>query len=60
VQRVQALLAVGGAREREEARRELEGGIEIVDVREGEVVFAELWAQVSDDPLPAHYDTRLA
>lgn len=57
---VRALLAGGQPADLIAARRELERGIDVVDLREGEVLFPALWSQASDEPLPSQYDTQLA
>lgn len=57
---VRALLAGGEPADLIAARHELERGIDVVDLREGEVIFPALWSQVSNDPLPWRYDTQLA
>ncbi|UQX03858.1 DUF5107 domain-containing protein [Streptomyces sp. RerS4] len=41
------------------ARRVFEDGFEIPDLREGEETLAEVWAALTDRPLPAAYDFRM-
>ncbi|MCD1570572.1 DUF5107 domain-containing protein [Agromyces mediolanus] len=60
VQRVRALIARGRPADVAAARRELEDGIELIDLREGETALPALWEQLSDAPLPARYDTKLS
>ncbi|TXS57567.1 DUF5107 domain-containing protein [Streptomyces sp. t39] len=43
----------------EEARAVLDDGIEVADLREGAAVLGELWAEITDDPLPEMYDFRM-
>ncbi|MER7177319.1 DUF5107 domain-containing protein [Streptomyces mesophilus] len=50
------LLAEG---DKEGARRIFDEGFEVADLREGSELLAELWAAVSDDPLPERYDFRM-
>ncbi|GAA2781739.1 DUF5107 domain-containing protein [Crossiella cryophila] len=55
--RVQAHLAAG---QPERAAELLRAGIEVPDLREGEISLDHLWAQACPDtPLPAHYDFRM-
>lgn len=41
------------------ARRVFEDGFELADLREGEETLAEVWATLTDRPLPPHYDFRM-
>ncbi|MEU8774334.1 DUF5107 domain-containing protein [Streptomyces sp. NPDC048606] len=41
------------------ARRVFEEGFEIPDLREGEETLSEVWAGLTDRPLPAAYDFRM-
>ncbi|MER5871206.1 DUF5107 domain-containing protein [Streptomyces sp. NPDC002044] len=41
------------------ARRVFEDGFEIPDLREGEESLGEVWASLTDRPLPARYDFRM-
>lgn len=41
------------------ARRVFEDGFEIPDLREGEETLGEVWASLTDRPLPARYDFRM-
>ncbi|MGG7610519.1 DUF5107 domain-containing protein, partial [Streptomyces sp. ZG43] len=50
------LLAEG---EREAALAVFAGGFEVADLREGDEVLSETWAQLSDEPLAAAYDFRM-
>ncbi|MBC9713366.1 DUF5107 domain-containing protein [Streptomyces sp. TRM66268-LWL] len=50
------LLAEG---DKEAARRIFEEGFEVADLSEGSELIAELWAAVSDEPVPARYDFRM-
>ncbi|MER8010143.1 DUF5107 domain-containing protein [Streptomyces sp. NPDC094149] len=50
------LLAEGGP---EEARDIFRAGFEVADLREGAETIGRLWARLSDEPLPAHYDFRM-
>ncbi|MDQ0810108.1 hypothetical protein QFZ63_001822 [Streptomyces sp. B3I7] len=34
-------------------------GVEVADLREGEEVLGELWARLTDEPLPVRYDFRM-
>ncbi|MCH6163420.1 DUF5107 domain-containing protein [Streptomyces marispadix] len=52
----QVLLAQG---EREAARALFDAGFEVDDLREGDEVLGDTWAELSDDPLPARYDFRM-
>jgi tetratricopeptide (TPR) repeat protein len=54
--RAQVLLAQG---EREAARALFDAGFEVDDLREGDEVLGDTWAELSDDPLPARYDFRM-
>ena len=54
--RAQVLLARG---ETEAARAVYEEGFEVDDLREGEEALSDVWAALSSDPLPAHYDFRM-
>ncbi|WP_189055837.1 DUF5107 domain-containing protein [Longimycelium tulufanense] len=55
--RVRAALAAGL---RDEAARLLRGGIEVPDLREGEVSLDQLWAEACPgEPLPTRYDFRM-
>ncbi|GAA3850487.1 DUF5107 domain-containing protein [Streptomyces coacervatus] len=43
-----------------EAARDLfRAGFEVADLREGAEAIGRLWARLSDEPLPAHYDFRM-
>ncbi|MFF3513485.1 DUF5107 domain-containing protein [Streptomyces sp. NPDC002573] len=50
------LLAEG---DREAARAVFDDGFEVADLREGAGAIDELWARITDEPLPAHYDFRM-
>ncbi|MGW5258588.1 DUF5107 domain-containing protein [Streptomyces sp. NPDC004012] len=50
------LLAEG---DREAARAVFDDGFEVADLREGAGTIDELWARITDEPLPAHYDFRM-
>ncbi|MDR3081459.1 MAG: DUF5107 domain-containing protein, partial [Streptomyces sp.] len=50
------LLAEG---EREAARAVFDAGFEVADLREGAESIGELWARITDEPLPARYDFRM-
>ncbi|OEV08433.1 hypothetical protein AN218_26540, partial [Streptomyces nanshensis] len=54
--RAQVLLAQGDTAA---ARAVFDEGFEVDDLREGDEVLGETWAQVSDEPLPARYDFRM-
>jgi hypothetical protein len=54
--RAQVLLAQG---ERAAARALFDAGFEVDDLREGDEVLGDTWAELSDDPLPARYDFRM-
>ncbi|MEV7611679.1 DUF5107 domain-containing protein [Streptomyces sp. NPDC089799] len=41
------------------ARRLFEDGIEVPDLREGDEVLGEVWAGLTDRPVPARYDFRM-
>ncbi|MFF5706023.1 DUF5107 domain-containing protein [Streptomyces sp. NPDC012794] len=41
------------------ARRVFEDGFEIADLREGEETLSEVWAALTDRPLPPEYDFRM-
>ncbi|MDK9495054.1 DUF5107 domain-containing protein [Streptomyces katrae] len=41
------------------ARRVFEDGFEIADLREGEETLSEVWATLTDRPLPPEYDFRM-
>lgn len=43
----------------EEARAVFDEGFEVADLREGAEAIGRLWARISDQPLPAHYDFRM-
>ncbi|MGW3138226.1 DUF5107 domain-containing protein [Streptomyces sp. NPDC001139] len=43
----------------EEARDIFRAGFEVADLREGAETIGRLWARLSDEPLPAHYDFRM-
>jgi len=48
------------AGERDRAEAVLEAGVEIPDLREGELALSDLWAAVHPGrPVPAHYDFRM-
>ncbi|MFE2382972.1 DUF5107 domain-containing protein, partial [Streptomyces misionensis] len=42
-----------------EARAVFDTDFEIADLREGEDVLGRVWATLTDEPLPAHYDFRM-
>ncbi|MEU5399990.1 DUF5107 domain-containing protein [Streptomyces sp. NPDC005963] len=44
---------------RDEARAIFEGGFEVADLYEGSEVLAQVWSELSDDPLPEEYDFRM-
>ncbi|WP_406402097.1 DUF5107 domain-containing protein [Streptomyces uncialis] len=50
------LLAEG---DRDAVRAVFADGFEVADLREGAETIGELWAEVSDEPLPAAYDFRM-
>ncbi|MEU6096328.1 DUF5107 domain-containing protein [Streptomyces sp. NPDC047079] len=50
------LLAEG---DREAARAVFDEGFEVADLREGAETISELWARLTDEPLPARYDFRM-
>ncbi|MFH9070712.1 DUF5107 domain-containing protein [Streptomyces alboflavus] len=52
----QLLLAEGELRA---ARAVFEEGFEVADLREADEVIGEVWAAVSDEPLPERYDFRM-
>lgn len=54
--RARLLLAEGRP---EEARDVFRAGFEVADLREGAEDIGRLWARLSDEPLPAHYDFRM-
>ncbi|MFJ5810633.1 DUF5107 domain-containing protein [Streptomyces sp. NPDC093093] len=41
------------------ARRVFEEGLELADLREGEEILTEVWATLTDRPLPPAYDFRM-
>ncbi|MFD0355683.1 hypothetical protein ACFVHW_18405 [Streptomyces sp. NPDC127110] len=41
------------------ARRVFEDGFEVPDLREGEETLSEVWAALTDRPLPPEYDFRM-
>ncbi|CAL9395132.1 hypothetical protein SUDANB105_01334 [Streptomyces sp. enrichment culture] len=41
------------------ARAVFDAGFEVADLREGAEAIGELWARLSDEPLPARYDFRM-
>ncbi|MGW3094704.1 DUF5107 domain-containing protein [Streptomyces sp. NPDC001102] len=43
----------------EEARDIFRAGFEVADLREGAETIGRLWARLSDEPLPWHYDFRM-
>ncbi|MBT2528622.1 DUF5107 domain-containing protein [Streptomyces sp. ISL-99] len=51
------LLAAEG--DKEGARAVFDAGFEVPDLREGAEILGEVWAAVSDDPLPDAYDYRM-
>ncbi len=53
----QALVAEGDT---EAARAVFDAGFEVADLREGAGILGELWARVSDEPLPDAYDFRMS
>nr|WP_206322325.1 DUF5107 domain-containing protein [Streptomyces sp. HNM0575] len=54
--RAQTLLARG---ERDAARALFDSGFDVDDLREGDEVLGEVWAALSEEPLPARYDFRM-
>ncbi|MEW2468903.1 DUF5107 domain-containing protein [Streptomyces sp. NPDC046994] len=50
------LLAEG---DRAGARSVFDAGFEVEDLREGAETIGELWAELTDEPLPARYDFRM-
>ncbi|MFC8828105.1 DUF5107 domain-containing protein [Streptomyces sp. NPDC057137] len=52
----QLLLAEG---EKTAARALFDAGFEVADLREGAETLNEVWASLTDDPLPAAYDYRM-
>lgn len=52
----QLLLAEG---DKEGARAVFDAGFEVPDLREGAEVLGEVWAAVTDEPLPDEYDYRM-
>ncbi|MEU0987146.1 DUF5107 domain-containing protein [Streptomyces sp. NPDC005953] len=44
---------------RDEARAIFEGGFEVADLDEGSELLAQLWSELSDEPLPEEYDFRM-
>ncbi|MGW6459819.1 DUF5107 domain-containing protein [Streptomyces sp. NPDC055078] len=50
------LLAEG---HRDAARAIFDGGFEVADLREGSEILNEVWAQLTDDPLPEEYEYRM-
>ncbi|MFC8077241.1 DUF5107 domain-containing protein [Streptomyces sp. NPDC057307] len=52
----QLLLAEG---EKAAARALFDAGFEVADLREGAETLNEVWASLTDDPLPAAYDYRM-
>ncbi|MET7594236.1 DUF5107 domain-containing protein [Streptomyces sp. NPDC004082] len=50
------LLAEG---DRAGARAVFDDGFEVADLREGAEVISELWARITDEPLPARYEFRM-
>ncbi|MEU3336626.1 DUF5107 domain-containing protein [Streptomyces sp. NPDC006668] len=52
----QLLLAEGHP---EEALDVFRAGFEVADLREGAESIGRLWARLTDEPLPAHYDFRM-
>ncbi|MGW7264594.1 DUF5107 domain-containing protein [Streptomyces sp. NPDC054842] len=52
----QLLLAEG---DRAGARAVFDEGFEVADLREGAEVVSELWARITDEPLPARYEFRM-
>ncbi|MCW7944094.1 hypothetical protein AAW14_19160 [Streptomyces hygroscopicus] len=50
------LLAEG---DRAGARAVFDSGLEVADLREGEETIGELWARITDEPLPACHDFRM-
>ncbi|SDF17523.1 protein of unknown function [Streptomyces griseoaurantiacus] len=50
------LLAEG---DRAGARAVFDEGVEVADLREGEEALGELWARLTDEPLPARHDFRM-
>ncbi|MFD8828259.1 DUF5107 domain-containing protein, partial [Streptomyces sp. NPDC059605] len=50
------LLAEG---DRAGARSVFDEGFEVADLREGAEILGEVWARITDDPLPGRYDYRM-
>lgn len=50
------LLAEG---RRDEARAVFDAGFEVADLREGAEVLGEVWARITDEPLPDAYEFRM-
>ncbi|MGW4031475.1 DUF5107 domain-containing protein [Streptomyces sp. NPDC004838] len=50
------LLAEG---HREEARAIFDAGFEVADLREGEEILDEVWAELTNEPIPDEYDYRM-
>ncbi len=48
------LLAEG---DRAGARSVFDAGFEVADLREGAETIGELWAELTDEPVPARYDS---
>lgn len=42
-----------------QARAVFDAGFEVADLREGDEVLGDVWARISDEPLPARYDFRM-
>ncbi|MER6097673.1 DUF5107 domain-containing protein [Streptomyces sp. NPDC001728] len=53
---IRILLAEGGA---EAARAVFDEGFEVADLREGAEILGELWARLTDEPLPDAYEFRM-
>lgn len=50
------LLAEG---DRAAARAVFDDGFEVADLREGAEILGDIWAELTDEPLPARYDFRM-
>ncbi|MGB3376901.1 MAG: DUF5107 domain-containing protein, partial [Microbacterium sp.] len=59
--RVLAVRAALGSGDRAEAGRLLETGIEVPDIREGELSMSDLWREAfGDRPVPERYDFSMS
>ncbi|WP_327233583.1 DUF5107 domain-containing protein [Streptomyces sp. NBC_01317] len=50
---------LGAEGRKEEARALFDAGFEVADLREGAETLNELWAELTDDPLPDAYEYRM-